>query len=82
MRNKILAGLGAVSAVGLSLFPHLAGAQMSTTTLATQIGNVNQTAYDYLGVVIGSYWPFVLGFMIIIGVLAVGIYFVKRLFNH
>lgn len=77
----LLAGTSAI-AIGTIAMPFLASAQMSTTTLATQIDNVNAAAYDYLAVVITNYWPFLLGFLVIGGILGFAISLVVRLFHR
>lgn len=78
MRNKVLSGIGAITAYFL---PMIAGAQMGTSSLATSINSVNATAYDYVAVLLTNYWPFVLGFLILLGVIAFGKRIVVSLFH-
>lgn len=81
MRNKIVAALGIAAIVGVALLPALAGAQMTTSTLATNIDSVSNTALGYVTVLLTTYWPFVLGFLILLGVIAFGKRAIVSLFH-
>jgi hypothetical protein len=70
MKKYIVAGFG-TSVVALTILPFVpsvAAAQMSTTTLGTAIASVNGTTYDYFTVLLTNYWPFVVGFLILVAV--------------
>jgi len=68
MKTKILGIVSAVSAVVLGLGASLANAQMTTTTLASSVDTVNGTTMDYFTVLLAHYWPFVVGFLILLAV--------------
>lgn len=68
MRNKILAGAGIAFAVVAPFAMTLAHAQMTTTTLGASIDTVSGTTQDYFAVLLAKYWPFVVGFLILLGV--------------
>lgn len=68
MRNKVLAGLGIAMVVITPLAFTLAHAQMTTSTLGTNIDSVSGTTTDYFTVLLAKYWPFVVGFLILLGV--------------
>lgn len=55
---------------------------LSTTTLGTVIDNVNSVWYDYITVFLTHYWPFLVGAMVVVGVVALGIRFLVHLFKH
>lgn len=79
MRSKMLAIGAAVSGVvGSVLATLVAHAQMTTTTLASSIDSVNGTTYDYFLVLLAKYWPFVVGF----GVLLIAWGFGRRILQH
>lgn len=92
MINKILITAAAISVV---LLPALTGAATfcalpsgATTTncmtsggLGGNIASVNTTAYAYIGVLLTNYWPFVLGFIILLGVIAFGKRITTALFH-
>lgn len=72
MFKKILVGfVGTLALAALVLVP-AAQAQMSTTTLGTSIDTISDTTYDYFGVLLAKLWPFVVGFVILIGVWYLG----------
>lgn len=78
MVKKILGGLaGAVAVIGLSINAASA-AVMSTSTLGSAIDSINGTTYDYFAVLLEKYWPFLVGF----GVLLVVWGFGKRIVQH
>lgn len=52
-----------------------AAAQMSTTTLGTQTDTLSATVVDYFSVLVTKYWPFVVGF----GILLVVWHFGRRI---
>lgn len=70
------AGLAALALVLLG--GGTANAQMSTTTLGTSIDSINETTYDYFQVLLAKYWPFIVGF----GVLLIVWGFGKRIIAH
>lgn len=75
-----VAGVLAITAMVAS--PLLAGATaMSTTTLGSNIDEVSGITLDYFGVLIAKYWPFLLGFIILVGVVAFGKRTIHRLFS-
>lgn len=72
--QKVLASLGVAAAVLLPLAPMVAAAQtpFSTTTLGTAIDSVSGTSYDYFTVLIAKFWPYLLGAVLLVGVIAFG----------
>lgn len=78
--NKIklgmVSGLGAVASLLGVLSAH--ASTMSTTTLGTAIDSTNGTVYDYFLVLLDKYWPFLVGFGILVGVWGFG----KRVITH
>lgn len=75
-----MAAGGVLLVLGMAVLPAISNAQMSTTTLGTSIDDVNTAAYAYVGVLISHYWGFALGFLVLIGVIALGKRFVTSLF--
>lgn len=72
--NKILTFIGAGIA-GLTAF--LVGltasaTTMSSGTLGTSIDTMNGTVYDYFQVMLEKYWPFIVGFGILVAVWYIG----------
>jgi hypothetical protein len=55
---------------------------MSTSTLEAAIGSITTLFNGYLGVLITSYLPTVLGVLVIIGVVGFIIWGLMRLFRH
>lgn len=80
MKNKLYAGLGILGTglATLAMTTMTAAAQMSTTTLGTSIDSVNTTTTDYFSVLLTKYWPFLVGFVILVGVWHFG----KRILSH
>jgi ethanolamine transporter EutH len=68
LKHKILAAVGIASALVLPIALPMAHAQMSTSTLGASIDTVNTTTMDYFTVLLAKYWPFVVGFLILLGV--------------
>lgn len=54
---------------------------MSTSTLATNINNVVDTWLGYIGVFLTNYYPFLIGALVIVGVIVLSIALLKRLFH-
>lgn len=82
--NKIkLAVLSALGVVTGLLYAGVANAQttFSTTSLGTAIDNVSGTTYDYFTVLIAKFWPFLLGAVILIGVIVFGKRIVHAMFG-
>lgn len=79
--------MGAVAGllvVGLSLVaPYAAAAQttFSTTSLGTAIDTVSGTTYDYFTVLLAKFWPFLLGAVILVGILVFGKSIIHRMFG-
>ena len=72
MRNKIVSILSSV-VIGLTVgLPFLANAQFDATTTGTAIDEVSGVTYGYFGVLIEKFWPFLLGAVILVGVIAFG----------
>jgi ABC-type uncharacterized transport system permease subunit len=55
---------------------------MTTSTLETGLGSIGSTAYSYLSIVITTYWPFLLGVIILVGALAFGKSAIARMFGR
>jgi len=64
-------GVGAL-ATALLPFATFASTPLSTTTLGTSIDTVSGTTMDYFGVLIEKFWPFLLGAVILVGVILFG----------
>lgn len=81
--NKLIGYLGAgVAAIGGLLYAGAAhAAAFSTTTLGTAIDDVSSNTYDYFSVLISKFWPFLLGAVIIVGVVVFGKRIVHALFG-
>jgi len=80
MIKKITIALSGIGALALLLVQQ-AHAQFSTTTLGTAIDTVSQTSYDYFGVLISKFWPFLLGAVILVGVVVFGKRIIHALFG-
>lgn len=77
MLKKIL-GYGSALVAGALVLVNKASAEvMSTTTLGSNIDVLNGTVVDYFNVLLEKYWPFVVGFVILVGVW----YFGRRIIN-
>jgi hypothetical protein len=69
VKQKILVGLGAAGTAIAGLFTAFsAHAQMTTSTLGTSIDSVNSTTTSYFQVLLDKYWPFLVGFIILVTV--------------
>lgn len=75
--QKVLVATGAAITAGFGLIS-TAFAQMTTSTLGASIDSVNGTTYDYFQVMLAKYWPFVVGF----GVLLIVWHFGRRIIQH
>jgi len=53
----------------------------STSTLGTAIGTVSATTYDYFTVLIQQFWPFLLGAVILVGVIVFGKRIIHSMFG-
>ena len=74
---------GGLSVVGGLLYAGVAHAEtFSTTTLGTAIDTVSGTTYDYFGVLITKFWPFLLGAVILIGILVFGKRIIRSMFGR
>ena len=81
MKMVIASVASAVATFGLAL---VASAQtpFSTSTLGTAIDKVSGTSYDYFGVLIDRFWPFLLGAVILVGVVVFGKRIIHSLFGR
>jgi hypothetical protein len=82
---KKIISIGAVGAVALTavLLPYLSfAAAFSTTTLGDNIDSLSGQANDMFVVMIAKYWPFVLGGLILSGVIGFAIWLVLRFFHR
>jgi len=72
--NKVFSVLKTGLLIGVASLPLLASAQttFSTTSLGTAIDDVSGTTYDYFTVLITKFWPFLLGAVILVGVIVFG----------
>ena len=77
MLKKILGYGSALVAGALVLVNSASAAVMSTSTLGSSIDSLNGTVGDYFQVLLDKYWPFVVGFVILVGVW----YFGRRIIN-
>lgn len=69
MKKIYLGSAALISVIGAAVLGVMsAGAQMTSSTLGTAIDSVNSTTYDYFLVLLNKYWPFVVGFLILLGV--------------
>jgi H+/Cl- antiporter ClcA len=67
--NKIKLAIGSViGAVAAVVSVVAAHAQMTTTTLAASIDTMNGTTQDYFTVLLAHYWPFLVGFLVLVAV--------------
>lgn len=80
MTTKIKLALGSAAGAvsGIVGVLSASAATMSTTTLGEAIDSTNSTVYDYFLVLLDKYWPFLVGFAILVGVWAFG----KRVLSH
>ena len=53
----------------------------STTSLGTAIDSVSGTTYDYFLVLIASFWPYLLGAIILVGVIFFGRRIITSMFG-
>lgn len=84
MMKKIIAytsGIGTAIVALLSVGQAHAQAAFSTTTLGTAIDTVSGTTYDYFTVLIAKFWPFLLGAVILVGVVVFGKRIIHALFG-
>jgi len=81
MVKKLMYGVAATGAAIVAPLFAFAGSPMSTTTLAANIDSVSGSATDYIAVLLTNYWPLVLGFLVLIGVIAFGKRAVQALFH-
>jgi hypothetical protein len=72
IKNKLYPLIGLAGGAGYILSAHAAGAQVpdASTTLATIMGTVVTTTVDLVTIVFTTYWPYVLIFGIIAGLVA------------
>jgi type II secretory pathway component PulF len=56
-------------------------AQMSTTTLGNSIDTVSQTTLDYFTTLIAKFWPFLLGGLLLVGVIGFAIGLIMRIWG-
>lgn len=69
----MVATLGLVGLVGGLVAPlAFASDPMSTTTLGANIDTISGTFGDYIATMIAKYWPFLLGGLILLGVIGFG----------
>lgn len=76
MVNLKIAVLSAGSVIGAlmatSAFASGTSTPFSVDTLGNAIDTVSGTTYDYFGVLIAKFWPFLLGAVILVGVIVFG----------
>lgn len=78
MKTKLIAVAGVCATLAFPFLGLVAHAQMSTSTLGSAIDTVNGTTYDFFTVLLAKYWPFVVGF----GVLLIAWGFGRRILAH
>lgn len=83
MSNKLKAMVaGGLAVVGSLVGVAMASAQaLTTSTLATSIDTVNSTWYDYFTVFITNAWPFIVGAVVLVGLVYFGIRLIHHLFG-
>lgn len=82
MNKLYIWGAGALATVGALVSAGVAKAEtFSTTSLGTAIDTVSGSTYDYFTVLITKFWPFLLGAVILIGVIVFGKRIVHGLFG-
>jgi len=82
--NKLKIALvsGGLALVGSALALSSAmAAPFSTSTLGDNIDTVSGTTNDYFGVLISKFWPFLLGAVILIGVIVFGKRIIHSMFG-
>jgi hypothetical protein len=83
MRNLYAKVLGAAGAVTGLLYAGLAHAQpFSPTVLGENIDTVSSSTQSYFSVLIEKFWPFLLGAVILIGVIVFGKRIVHSMFGR
>lgn len=60
----------------------LPATKMDIDGLGDQLTNINTGAYDYLAIVITHYWPFLIGFIVIIGIIGTAIFLAVKMFKR
>lgn len=82
MRKIYLWGAGVVTAIAGMVSATYASAQAFTTSsLGAAIDTVSGTTYDYFTVLIVKFWPFLLGAVILVGVVVFGKRIIHSLFS-
>lgn len=81
--KKILgyAGLYGSAIVAASYAGIALAAPLSTATLGTSIDTVSETTLDYFTVLIAKFWPFLLGAVILVGVVVFGKRIIHSMFG-
>lgn len=73
MSIKLLGVLGLALVIGLVGLPFVVdAAAFSTSTLGEAIDEVSGISFDYFFVLIQKFWPFLLGAVILVGVIVFG----------
>jgi len=78
---KIFTGLSAAM-FGLIYTVQAQAAAFSTSTLGNAIDDVSGTTYEYFVVLIAKFWPFLLGAVILVGVIVFGKRIIHSMFGR
>jgi hypothetical protein len=79
MRNFLIKAVAPISALATFVIAKVAGATtFSSTSLGTAIDSVSSNTFDYFLVLIDKFWPFLLGGILLSGVIGFGIALVVR----